>query len=232
MGGRLKSFMLVLLVLAAATVAGCGGDDETTSGSEGSSAGAAKESESGSPSAGAPSGPGKSGEPSGSSGSGSTGSQGGSGDSAGSSGGSGSGDSESSPRGSADTASGAGTGLSTEEFIALGNQICLEARNEIGEEIKGVLAESNGGQSDPLGTAEKIATEVVIPHFKVQNEELRELAVPAGDEAQVEAILDRIEAEVAEAEADPKSLMGANVSPFLPTRKLAIKYGLTKCGRM
>lgn len=208
MGGRFK-ITLVLFALVAALVAGCGGDDETTTSSgPGTTNGSASDSGS----AGSPA-----------DGSSSDGDSGSAADD-GSSG---------SESGSDDGSANGGAQLSTDEFIAKGNQICLDTRDEIGEEIK-ALVQSKEDTSGGAGveTAEEIAEDIVLPHFQTQNEELRELAVPAGDEAQVEAFLARFESEVADAEADPKVLLGSTVSPFLETRKLAIKYGLTKCGRL
>lgn len=77
----------------------------------------------------------------------------------------------------------------------------------------------------------EISETILVPNIENQSEELRELAAPDGDEAEISAMLDSLDQGVEEAEEDPEALFTAKSDPFGPANKKAKEYGLKVCGQ-
>jgi hypothetical protein len=135
------------------------------------------------------------------------------------------------PAGDTTTAAGAsgpttpsGVPPSRPEFIAQADAICRRTSRELdraGEEA------FQGAPS--LEVVERYVADEFVPATRAELAEIRELAPPAGDEADVDAILDAAEGAV-EALADDPSLFERG-SPFSEANRLAADYGFEACGQ-
>jgi hypothetical protein len=113
------------------------------------------------------------------------------------------------------------------EFIERGNAICRRALEE--QEVAVAAAERKLGHGKPVSYAqrERLLITLAPRFFERKTEELAQLPVPAGDEAQVRAIVVGYEAGVREIEAKPVTVVEG--TPFLKGRKAAGRYGLSEC---
>ena len=127
--------------------------------------------------------------------------------------------------GSDDSSSSTAAALSKEEFLAQGNQICAAGNKEIDAASKEVFSSGQPSQAE----IETFLTGTLIPSVQSQVDGIRALGAPAGDEDQVNAILDSAQSAIDAGKADPTTLEG-NDDPFAETNKLANAYGLTECG--
>jgi len=132
-------------------------------------------------------------------------------------------------------ATGCGSGgsdpLTKAEFIEQADRICKEGSNQIRKEYEAFAKQHNTaktGVSQEQGT--EIGLQILLPNVQSQTEELRELEPPEGDEAQVAAMLDALEAGVEEGNQNPKSLLSSNY-PLSKGNQLAQKYGFKVCGQ-
>jgi hypothetical protein len=125
-------------------------------------------------------------------------------------------------------ASGAsGAALSKEEFIAQADRICKGASDQIKAEASGILSPS----SSPNEIA-AFTTRVVIPTQQATIDQIRTLKLPAGDEDEVNTILDAVDAALQRVEDDPalQADPQAADAEFDDANQLARDYGLVECG--
>lgn len=116
--------------------------------------------------------------------------------------------------------------LTKSEFVKQGNVICEESAQERSKIVGEVVEEA-----DPNGNVEAAqnrAVTEIIPVYEETAQQLGELGVPAGDEKQVEAIVEAMEAAAERALADPHTAVISN-APFREADKLAEGYGLKAC---
>ncbi len=130
-------------------------------------------------------------------------------------------DDEGSSEGSSTTAS-----ITKEEFQTQGNEICAAGNKEIDAGAQSTFSGGEPSQAE----IETFVTETVIPSIEGQVEYLRGLGVPAGEEDQINEILDAAAQAVEDAKADPALLTNEKTDPFADVNKLALDYGLTECG--
>jgi hypothetical protein len=138
----------------------------------------------------------------------------------------GGGGSDSTNGGSDSTAS-----LSKAEFIEDADAICEEGGKQSLSELVAFAKESKLPKVKELTTAqwEEVGTRILAPALQQQVDEIRQLELPSGDEAQIEAFLDgvdeaveRVEENPATAKAPSKVLAGA--------RQSISGYGFKVCG--
>ena len=113
--------------------------------------------------------------------------------------------------------------ISKTAFITQADQICKESNDELDAEGRKL------GNSPSKSEVESFASDSVVPAIQQQLDQIRALGVPAGDEDQVNAILDAAQADLDKLEADP-SLLESNSDVFADANKLANDYGLKVCG--
>jgi hypothetical protein len=118
--------------------------------------------------------------------------------------------------------------LSKSEFLAQGNAICEQGDKEIDAEARQFFT----SQQPSPAEEEKFLTDTVIPNVQNQIDELDALSPPAGDEDQVQAIIDSAQSALDEAKSDPSALTGQSGQgdPFAEANRLANAYGLVECG--
>jgi hypothetical protein len=111
-----------------------------------------------------------------------------------------------------------------DEFVTQANQICAEGNETVDAAANDVF--SGQPTQDEL---DSFITDTVIPNTEDQIEQIRALGIPAGDEDQVNAILDSAQSDLDAAKADPSIMTSGSKDPFAETNKLAAAYGLTEC---
>ncbi len=123
------------------------------------------------------------------------------------------------------------------ELIKKGDAICAKAEKKNEGEFE-EFAEENGlsEKKEPTEAQnEEIATSILLPSVSGQLEDIRALGAPEGEEEQVDEILETVEGEVEEAEAEPSLLFEAEEekggeSPFASGNRMAREYGFKVCG--
>ncbi len=113
------------------------------------------------------------------------------------------------------------------EFIAQADQICAQTAAQTQKTVQSVT----GGESPTPAQLEEVA-ELTASGIEDQVSGIRGLAVPEGDEDQVDAILAAAEAGAEEIRNDPSSLRADGVpnQKLQEANDLAVAYGLTVCG--
>jgi hypothetical protein len=110
-------------------------------------------------------------------------------------------------------------------FVAKANAICA-AGNKVANEA---AQQQFGNQQPTQAEIEQFTTSTVVPSTQDQIDQISALGAPAGDEAQVKAIIDTAQADIDKLKSDP-SLITSNTF-FTDANKLAADYGLTVCGQ-
>ena len=118
-----------------------------------------------------------------------------------------------------------GVALSKPDYVQQANKICKDAGSDLSNELQDRYP--NGPPSN-AGDLEDAVSEIIVPNFEGQLEDLRALPAPEGDEDTVAAIYDELESALEKAKGDPKSLTTGD--PFVKATKLAHDYGLSECG--
>lgn len=128
-----------------------------------------------------------------------------------------------------DDASGSAS-LTKAEFLKQADAICQRGVEKYPAEFEAYAKENNLPPREPASYAqqEKLNEAILIPTLKNQAEEIDELSVPAGEEAQVNPIVGGFLKALAEAEDEPSSLVDP-LSPLAEVAKLGRKYGLKVC---
>lgn len=123
---------------------------------------------------------------------------------------------------------GAVDGLTKAELIAQADAICEETDKKQEAALKAFLKKHPNAGSDPKGQAQMVK-EAGLPPIRAEVEEIAALGAPAGEEDQVQAILDGIQQAIEKGEENPEALLGKSPSPFDAVGKQAAKYGFNAC---
>lgn len=113
------------------------------------------------------------------------------------------------------------------EYIAEADAICVAAT----ERIESRYAELSGDQNGrPTQAQLREAVEtVLVPGMRERLDELRALAQPVGDAAELEAFFAASEEALEAVESNPERMLGGGSYPFAEAAKLAKLYGLVEC---
>jgi hypothetical protein len=119
--------------------------------------------------------------------------------------------------------------LTKAEFIKYADEICRKGSEKKEAAVlaaaKQLTAQSNKNPSpQALG---KLATVVIFPTYSEVLEQVSQLSVPKGDEATVESMLQKYEADLDAAEADPISATQENL--FKDANDASDAYGIESC---
>lgn len=123
--------------------------------------------------------------------------------------------------------------LSKAEFVKQASAICKKTQENFTGEAAAFVTKTNKEPPKPTetGPEEKLVETILIPNFESQVEEISELGAPSGDEEEVTAFLDSLQAVLDEASEDPQAFIETEGS-FGRAPKLAQKYGLTGCAEI
>jgi hypothetical protein len=119
--------------------------------------------------------------------------------------------------------SGDSASLTKNQFIKQADKICEEGEREQLELASKYI------QKHPSAEEEELVIPAGLPPLRKQNERLKALPAPEGDEAQVEAIVVAFEKGVEKSEANPQDVLASDSNPFKEADSLAEKYGLKTC---
>lgn len=128
--------------------------------------------------------------------------------------------------GSGDDSNATGSEASSSDkvaFIKQADAVCEEADETQKDGLTSYMKQNPGADQS------KAVIAVGLPPVQVEAEELAELEAPSGDEDEVAAIVEGIEAAVKAAEKDPESVLGTGKDPFTAVDKLASEYGFKVC---
>jgi len=121
-----------------------------------------------------------------------------------------------------------GAPLTKEQFIAQADAICKKGNDTIDQAAGQVF----GGQQPSAAQIEQFANDTAIPAIQQEIDGISALTPPAGDEDQIQAILDAVNSGLDQVRQDPQSLATSdNAGPFAEADQLANDYGLKVCGK-
>jgi hypothetical protein len=117
--------------------------------------------------------------------------------------------------------------LTKRDYLVEGDRICAEGTAEIASQ-----ALDRYGEAQPsLDQINEFATEIVAPVLHEQADELRALPPPEGDEQEVAAIYDAVDAGADALEENPSLLTEPGTGgAFDDANRLARRYGFSQCG--
>lgn len=121
--------------------------------------------------------------------------------------------------------------ISKAEFITRADAICKEGGEQAQSEFAAFAKENKISEGKEPTTAqwEEIGTKILVPALQKQGDQIRQLGIPAGDEAQIETFLDRADEAVEKLEENPET--AKSPSTVLAEAREVIKgYGFKVCG--
>jgi hypothetical protein len=113
------------------------------------------------------------------------------------------------------------------EFLAEADRICGSTNARVEAAADGLLATAD---RPPPAEVRRIVRRVVVPALEVEVRAIRALGAPAGDGAEVEAILAATEEGIAQIEADPVAVLDGPPPALRRAGRLARAYGSQECG--
>jgi hypothetical protein len=113
--------------------------------------------------------------------------------------------------------------LTKSEFLKQGNAICAKGNKTIDKAANQAFS---NGQKPTEAQLEQFVSQTA-PIIQGEIDGLRALGAPAGDEQQVNAILDEAQSALDKAKQDPSLFL--NGDPFKKANQDAKAYGLTAC---
>jgi hypothetical protein len=122
--------------------------------------------------------------------------------------------------------------LSKAEFIEKGDEICTKAGEQSQSEFADFVKENNITAKKGPSEAQfgEVGETILIPLLQQQLDELRALGAPKGDEAEIKALLEAIEASLEEVEKEPAVASSLETLLAAPD-KLSQEYGFKVCGK-
>jgi hypothetical protein len=114
--------------------------------------------------------------------------------------------------------------LSKSEFLKQGNAICAKGNKALNQ----VGSQTFTKNQKPTQAQLEQFTAQTTPIIQGEIDGIRALGAPAGDEQQVNAILDEAQSALDKAKQDPNVFV--NGDPFKKANQDANAYGLTACG--
>jgi hypothetical protein len=133
---------------------------------------------------------------------------------------------------SSDDSTEASVELTKVEFIKQGDAICKEGGGKIEDEVDDFAQENDVDTDNPTKEEqEEVITSVVVPSLQTQADELSELGPPSGEEDEITAIIEALEAGAEKLEDDPATLLEGGASPLDEANELANEFGFKECGQ-
>lgn len=110
--------------------------------------------------------------------------------------------------------------LTKAQFIKAADAICRKADEEQLESL------SREGKAKPKPGLEELIVNVSVPPAEKELKGIEELGAPAGDEQEIEAILQEVRQAIRQTEENP---MAANRSGLTATNQRAARFGFKDC---
>jgi hypothetical protein len=126
--------------------------------------------------------------------------------------------------------------LTKAEFVKQGNVICKKGYEKKNTELAATFEKETKKDSGQLSLSpsqeEDLVLDVALPPVQAVADGLNELGPPAGDEKEVSAIVEQLEAAIVEIGEDPLNILQGTENPFDKYTKLASEYGLRECAKI
>jgi hypothetical protein len=106
------------------------------------------------------------------------------------------------------------------------DKYCRQAEHELDR----AAAEQFGGGNPSPEELTDFVNDVYLPVMRRQMEQIRTIPIPEGEEAAVNAIYEAFDEGLAQAEADPESLLQGPPPGIERASELAADYGFDDCG--
>jgi hypothetical protein len=121
-----------------------------------------------------------------------------------------------------------GAALSKDDFIKQADAICKASNDEVDAQAQQVF----GGQKPTTAQLTQFINNTLVPSAEDEINGIDALTPPAGDEDEVQAIIDAVNAAIDKVKADPQSVAASNNNgAFAEADRLAVAYGLKVCGQ-
>ena len=130
--------------------------------------------------------------------------------------------------GGSDTAV-AESSISKAQYVKQAEAVCQKGNEEVEADFATFYRENEDVKKPTESVYVSLVEEVMEPNISAEVEELRELDVPKGDAAQIEAMLSAREESISIAEGEPKAVIDDSEKVFGKASKLADAYGLKDC---
>lgn len=121
--------------------------------------------------------------------------------------------------------------LSRAAYTQKAEEICYKRVTERNTALATGFQTGAGSSEDTREAEAKVVEEATFPRMRTLVKELEALGAPSGDEAQIEGILNSIEAGNDSIKANPQGVLTSR-DPYAKTKKLAYAYGFHKCGQI
>lgn len=122
--------------------------------------------------------------------------------------------------------------ITKDQLIAQGDKICEKGNQRLEDEADEYAKENDVDTSNPTEEQqEDVIVTVVGPALQSQADEIDALGAPEGEEDEVDAIVEALEAGAQELEDDPGSLLKSGAEPLGEASKLASEFGFKVCGQ-
>ncbi len=114
-------------------------------------------------------------------------------------------------------------------FIEQAGEICEEVSGRLSAEASALGAKEAKNQgSSPEKTGVKVVSDLAVPAFKTELEEIQDLGVPAESKQQIEAFLAAIQKMIKTAETDPAKFI-SDSGPYESVQLAGRQFGLAAC---
>jgi hypothetical protein len=118
-----------------------------------------------------------------------------------------------------------GSTLTEAEFLDQANEICAAGNELIDEQATDAFGSGTGAPTED--ELDQFVNEIMVPSIEEQIDDIRALGVPEELAADVNPFLEDAEAALADAQADPGSLLDED--PFREINQEAKQIGLREC---
>jgi hypothetical protein len=118
--------------------------------------------------------------------------------------------------------------LTKAQFIAQADAICTRT-DKSQETSLFAYAKTHKDAMESKAGQEELFREIAIPSLEDEKDQISELGVPKGDEAEIAAMIEGWEKGITTAEDDLLNLTTGSGGPFAKVDELAAKYGFKAC---
>lgn len=120
--------------------------------------------------------------------------------------------------------------ISKAAFIKKADAVCKRGTERMQRKIFARLKTKNGIRRPRQSEYEELVGKIIVPSVRAEVRELRALAIPAGDEERIDAMIGALEEGLETAEDDPQAVAASSDAVFGIASRLGGEYGLTACG--
>jgi hypothetical protein len=120
--------------------------------------------------------------------------------------------------------------LTKAQFVKQGDAICKKGYEEKSASLAPFVKDPQKYAELTRPEEEKLVLKLVLPSYKKEAKELRELAPPEGEEQTIDAMITELEDTVKRVEEDPGSILNGAHKQFAKVEAMTNDYGFEYCG--